>query len=73
MINLVTDGQGTKRWFNKNRKLHREDGPAVIYSDGYKSWWINDIRYRDNQSFKKAANITDEDMTAIILKYGNVT
>jgi hypothetical protein len=68
----VTDGQGTKRWFNKNRKLHREDGPAVIYSDGYKSWWINDKIYISNKYFQEAAGITDEDMTAIILKYGNV-
>ena len=26
---------------NKDGKLHREDGPAVEYADGYKAWWIS--------------------------------
>jgi hypothetical protein len=50
----------------------RTNGPAVIHIDGYKSWWINDKIYCDNKSFQKAAGITDEDMIAIVLKYGNV-
>ena len=25
----------------KNGKLHREDGPARIYKDGHKSWWLD--------------------------------
>lgn len=24
-----------------NGKLHRDDGPAVIYPDGTKEWWLN--------------------------------
>ena len=24
-----------------NGKLHREDGPAVEYANGYKGWWLN--------------------------------
>ena len=23
-----------------NGKLHREDGPAVIYANGTKEWWL---------------------------------
>lgn len=30
---------GTKFWF-LNDKLHREDGPAVEYADGSKSWHL---------------------------------
>lgn len=36
-----TDPSGTKRWF-KGMKLHRTNGPAVIYPDGSQEWWIND-------------------------------
>jgi hypothetical protein len=28
-------------WF-LNGKLHREDGPAIEYGDGQKSWYLND-------------------------------
>ena len=24
-----------------NGKRHKEDGPAVIYADGHKEWWLN--------------------------------
>ena len=26
-------------------KAHREDGPALIWSDGSKSWWLNGKLY----------------------------
>jgi len=55
-----------------NGKSHREDGSAVIYSAGYREWWIGNINYTDNKSFQLAANITDEDMLIINLKYGDV-
>jgi hypothetical protein len=25
--------------------LHREDGPAIIYTDGYLEWWLNNKAY----------------------------
>ena len=28
-------------WRNKSGELHREDGPAVEWSDGIKTWWLN--------------------------------
>jgi hypothetical protein len=31
---------------NKIGQLHREDGPAIIRDDGYKSWWINGKLHR---------------------------
>ena len=38
------DWDGTVRWRLPNRKLHREDGPAVEHADGRKEWWVNGIR-----------------------------
>ena len=35
--------------------LHREDGPAVEYSDGDKAWYQNDVRHRlDGPAFENA-------------------
>ncbi len=33
-----TDPDGTQRWF-KDGKLHREDGPAIIWPSGYQEWY----------------------------------
>jgi hypothetical protein len=30
---------GTKLWY-LNGKLHREDGPAIEYLNGYKEWYL---------------------------------
>jgi hypothetical protein len=34
--------------FNENNEIHREDGPAVEYSDGDKFWYKNSERHREN-------------------------
>ena len=38
-----------------NGKWHREDGPAVIYSDGTQAWYINgkDLTEEVNEWFKQ--------------------
>jgi hypothetical protein len=33
------------RWY-LDGKLHRTDGPAVIWPDGTQAWWLNDQRHR---------------------------
>jgi hypothetical protein len=38
---------GTKSWY-LNGKFHREDGPAIEWSDGTKSWWLNGNRHRED-------------------------
>ena len=38
---------GDKYWYI-NGKLHREDGPAVEFSDGDKIWYINDKLHRED-------------------------
>ena len=37
-----------KEWILINGKRHREDGPARIWSDGNRSWWINGKRHRED-------------------------
>ena len=43
----ITDSFGTKRWY-LNGKRHREDGPAVIYSNGDTIWYLNGKLHRTN-------------------------
>jgi len=45
MTNPVIDEYGTQRWY-KNGKIHREDGPAVIYASGSQEWRINGKLHR---------------------------
>ena len=44
---VEVDSNGTQFWFN-NGKLHREDGPAIIFPDGTQFWYINGKRHRED-------------------------
>jgi len=33
-------------WRNEAGQLHREDGPAIEWADGTKSWWVNGQYHR---------------------------
>ena len=35
-------------WYNTEGKLHRENGPAVEYTDGHKEWRINGNLHRED-------------------------
>ena len=37
---IIEWGNGERHWF-KNGKRHREDGPAIVYDDVYKQWWLD--------------------------------
>ena len=37
-----------KYWRNNSGDLHREDGPAIEYTDGSSSWYINGKLHRDD-------------------------
>lgn len=43
-IGYSVDNYGIKKWYG-NGELHREDGPAVEYPDGRKSYWLKGKRY----------------------------
>jgi hypothetical protein len=46
MQEITIDKFGTKRYFWSN-KLHREDGPAIKYINGYKQWYHHGQRHRE--------------------------
>jgi len=48
MNHLIIGRDGTKRWFNEDDQLNREDGPAVEEIKGYKAWYINGKRHRED-------------------------
>jgi hypothetical protein len=33
-------------WTNEKGKLHREDGPAIVWTTGTSAWYINDKMHR---------------------------
>jgi len=37
----------TKRYY-LNNVLHRDDGPAIEYTNGHKEWYKNGVHHRDN-------------------------
>ena len=44
---LIIDEYGNKSWY-LNDLLHREDGPAVEYVNGYKCWYLNGKLHRED-------------------------
>lgn len=45
---VKVDEEGTKYWY-LDRKLHREDGPAVENPYGPKSWYLNDLELTEEE------------------------
>jgi len=39
--------QGSK-WWHLDGKLHREDGPAIEYSNGTKTWYLHGLLHRED-------------------------
>ena len=44
----LIDKDNDKAWY-QNGKRHREDGPAREYADGNKFWWLNDVKYSEQE------------------------
>ena len=42
-----TDLNGNKQW-SLNKKIHREDGPAIEFASGSKVWYLNGKRHRED-------------------------
>ena len=47
-ITKQVDKHGTIRYYNKNGKFHREDGPAIEYPIGRKYWYLNGKFHRED-------------------------
>jgi hypothetical protein len=46
MEKMVKNKDGTKYWY-RDGKLHREDGPACELADGINGlWWLDDELFR---------------------------
>lgn len=43
---FITDANGVQFWY-KDGSLHNEEGPAVIYPDGTKEYWLNGIEVKE--------------------------
>lgn len=43
---MTINNFGDKVWRLSNGDIHRENGPAVEYTDGSKAWWTNGKRHR---------------------------
>ena len=42
------DRDGTVRYFDGDGKLHREDGPAIEYSNGDRAWYLGGKLHRED-------------------------
>jgi hypothetical protein len=43
---------GTKLWYQRGFR-HREDGPAIIWTDGNHEYWLNDRRLKPGSTALK--------------------
>lgn len=63
VLNEIKNGlfekSGVKEWW-LNGKRHREDGPAVEYSNGHKYWYLNGKLHRDDGPAVEYSNGTKE-------------
>jgi len=41
------------KWWYLNGRLHREDGPAIEYDDGYKFWYLNGRCYTESDYWQE--------------------
>ena len=72
---LVLRDNGTENWRDKRGRLHREDGPAVVFPfggpfGGRVLWFIGGIRYRTFSEWCLDANPTEQEKMLLVLKYG---
>jgi hypothetical protein len=69
MDNPTTYQDGTKHWIDAWGKFHRDDGPALEYADGDKSWWQHGKNLSFNNWLDKV-DMSDEAKVMMTLKYG---
>ena len=48
-----------------NGKLHREDGPAIEYANGYKSWYLNDEEVTEEEHKRMTSKVVEMTMEEI--------
>lgn len=68
----VTMASGGKSWY-LNGERHRVDGPAITWGNGDMVWYLNDERISSSKEYQKLAGLSDEAMSVLILRYGEVS
>lgn len=56
MAYITIDIFGTKEYLNDDHYLHREDGPAIIFTKGNRWWKINGKFHNENSPAVREAN-----------------
>ena len=59
--------ENCKMWY-VDGKLHREDGPALIYLDGDVEWWFNDYQL-PFEYWCQATKKSEEEIVRLKLTY----
>ena len=57
---IEVDKWGARCYYNTDGQLHRENGPAIEYADGSKSWCQNDQYHRTDGPAIEFVNGTKE-------------
>lgn len=50
--------------------LHRTDGPAIEFQNGYQEWWLNGSWLSFEHWLDKNPEMTDEEKVMYKLQYG---
>jgi hypothetical protein len=61
------------KYYHKDKEmtiLHREDGPAVEWTNGVKYWYLNDVSYTEAEFKKRTAKEITLTMDEIADKLG---
>ncbi len=53
---IIEYPSGTKFYYYQGKK-QRHDGPAIVYYDGIKNWYLNDVLYSE-ESFNIITKLT---------------
>lgn len=54
----------TKYWYNFKGEKHNEFGPAVVYENGNKEWWLNNTQYTEYDYQRKLLEIQSKAIDA---------
>lgn len=67
----IVHPDGSKYWMNQGL-FHREDGPAIMRSNLTCSWYINGIKITSTDMFLRISKCSEEHVSWLLLKYGNI-
>jgi hypothetical protein len=66
---IIEDENGTKFW-RMNKKIHRIDGPAIVWYDGHKEWWWYGRQFTFEKWLDLNDELTEEEKVMLKLQYG---